>query len=268
MATQLGLVWHNRTVAESQFTRTQREVQASEELAERLDALSRPVADRVLGRAIELDHAAREETEAAAETIDYETLKEIALEVGISESALKKALLEEFNTERDHKARPLERATVPDTIRGGLIVPGVMEAVATRLRDYLESQEGLRDRGGSEVHRVFRSPGRSSSPQVETWTVTQSRPDRQLVEVGVDTAAARKRAFRWIAGLVILGMIFGSNLGGLFVLGVFVAGIVSVVGWAKRIARRARRRVNKALGSLVEAGEESTWLELWERSRR
>jgi hypothetical protein len=255
-------------VAESQFTRTQREAQASEELAEQLDALSRPMADRVLGRAIELDHTARLETEAAAETIDYETLKEIALEVGISENALKRALLEEVNTERDHKARPLERATVPDTVRGGLIVSGVMEAVATRLRDYLESQEGLRDRGGSEIHRVFRPPDRSSGPQVDTWTVTQSSPDRQLVEVDVDTAGARKRAMRWIVGLVILGMIFGSNLGGLFVLGVFVAGIVSLVGWAKRIARRARRSVNKALGSLVEdGGEGSTWLELWERSR-
>jgi hypothetical protein len=263
------LVWHNLSVTESQFTRTQREAHASEQLAEQLDALSRPMADRVLGRAIELDHVARLETDAAAETIDYETLKEIALEVGISEKALKKALLEEFNTERDHKARPLEKATAPDTIRGGLIVDGVMEAVTTRLRDYLESQEGLRDRGGSEIHRMFRPPGRSSGPQVDTWTVTQARPDKQLVEVDVDTAAARKRAMRWIVGLVILGMVFGSNLGGLFVLGVFVAGIVSVVGWAKRIVRRARRRVNKALGSLVDdAGGASGWLELWERSRR
>ena len=38
----------------------------SEALAEQLQALARPLADRVLGRAIELDHEAREAAEKAA----------------------------------------------------------------------------------------------------------------------------------------------------------------------------------------------------------
>ncbi|MDH3500317.1 MAG: hypothetical protein OEM97_09365 [Acidimicrobiia bacterium] len=252
-------------------SRAEREEQASEALAEQLDSLSRPLADRVLGRAIELDHEAREAAEAAAETIDYETLREVALEVGITDESLKKALLEEMNTERDHNARPVERATVPDVVRGGLIVPGAQEAVAERLRDYLERIEGLVNEGRSGMRSTWSDPStRRMSPRVETWTVRQARGDRQLVEVDVETASARKRAWRFVIAISVLGLLFGNALGSLLVLGLMVAGIVTVVGWLKRAARRARRGINRALNALVDDDGDppKDWLTVWERSQR
>ena len=80
-------------MTQQSLSREEREQRASDALAEQLQALARPLADRVLGRAIELDHEAREAAEAAANTIDYATLRDIAAEVGISEDSLKKALL-------------------------------------------------------------------------------------------------------------------------------------------------------------------------------
>jgi hypothetical protein len=256
-------------VTQESLFRSPREQRAADTLAEQLDSLSRPLADRVLGRAIELDHKAREAAEAAAETIDYETLREVALEVGITEDSLKKALLEEFNTERDHNARPIERATVPDTVRGGVIVQGSTNEVSARLGDHLERAQGLVNEGSSGLRTTWSVPAAGRlNPTVETWTVQQAREDRQLVEVDVETAAARKRAWRWVIAIAILALLFGNAFGSLVVLGLMVGGIVTVVGWLKRVAKRARKGVNRALESLVDDDDAEAvedWLELWEK---
>jgi hypothetical protein len=257
-------------VTQESLTRKEREERASEELAEKLDALSKPLAERVLGRAIQLDHKAQAEAEAAADTIDYEMLKDVALEVGISEQSLKKALLEELDTEKDHNARPVERATVPDSVRGGLIVSGLAEEVAQRLRDYLERVEGLEEqrRSGGASQWAPRDPRRGWPTQ--SWTVTQNRRDKQLVEIGVDTRGARRTAFRWLIAIAVLGVLFGSPLGGLFVLGLFITGVVAVVGWLKRLGRKARRGINRALNALSDndtTSDPRSWLEVWERTR-
>jgi hypothetical protein len=256
-------------MTQESLSRAQREERASEALAAQLDSLSRPLADRVLGKAIELDHEAREAAEAAAETIDYDTLREIALEVGISEDSLKKALLQELDTEKDHNARPVERATVPDVVRGGLIVPGGPEEIGARLRDFFERMEGFVQEAGSEMRSTWRGPsGGRTNQRVGTWTVRQGHGNRQLVEVDVETAAVRKRAWRWIIGIAVLSLLFGNAFGSLVVLGVMIAGIVTVVGWVKRVARRARRGINRALNSLVDDGNNEPpedWLTLWER---
>lgn len=250
------------------LTQQQRELRASDELAEQLDALSRPLAERVLGRAIELDSDARAAAEAAADTIDYNMLRDVALEVGISEESLKKALHQELNTEKDPDARPVERATVPDTIRGGMIVSGLAEEVATRLRDYLERVEGLEQRRQAGPMSEWAPPRLQDARPARTWTVTQNRFDRQFVEIDVETGSARKKFWRWMMALVIISFIFGTPLGGLIGLGIFVAGVVAVVGWIKRIGRKARRSINHALSAVADEaidGESGNWLEVWER---
>ncbi len=250
------------------LTRQQREQRAADEVAEQLDALSRPMAERVLGRAIELDSDARAAAEAAADTIDYDMLRDVALEVGISEEALKKALLEELDTEKDHDARPVERATVPDVVRGGMIVSGFAEEVAQRLRDYLERVEGLEQRRQSGPMSEWAPPRLQDARPAQTWTVTQHRKDRQLVEIDLTTAGARKKFWRWMMTLVVISFIFGTPLGGLIGLGIFIAGVVAVVGWIKRIGRKARHSVNRALSAIADDGtsdEPNSWLEVWER---
>ena len=254
-------------MTQERLTRQQREQRASDELAEKLDALTQPLAERVLGRAIQLDHEAQAEAEAAADTIDYETLKEIALEVGISEEALKKALLEEFNTEEDHNARPVEKLTVPDSVRGGLIVPGDAELVRRRLQEYLQRVEGMRrlEEGGGRTVWASDRPGR-----VEVWTIPQARQNRHLVEVDVETKPQRKKAWRWIIAVLILGLLFGNAIGGLAFLALWFIGVSAVVGWVKRLARKARRSINRALSALTDdqrGDEPKDWLELWERTR-
>lgn len=258
--------WHNAAVTQEQLSRREREERAGEELASRLDALSRPLAERVLGRAIELDAEARAAAEAAAETIDYETLKDVALEVGITEDALKRALLEELDTDKDHNARPLERLTVPDAIRGGLLVPGGAEEVAERLRSHLDAQR--QSSGSSRARRSIWAA--APRPSISTRTVPQGSGDRQLVEIDATTAPTRKSAWRWILAIVILGALFGSPIGGLVILGIWVAGMVAVVGWLKRIGRGARRSINRALRAAAgehDPGPVRTWLDVWEDTR-
>jgi hypothetical protein len=46
--------------------------------------------------------------------------------------------------------------------------------------------------------------------------------------------------------------------------------VAAVVGWIKRIGRKARRSVNRALSAVAEAdrdgdGAPDSWLEVWER---
>lgn len=265
------MAWQNALVTQEYLTRRQREQRASEELAEQLDALSRPSAERVLGRAIELDHEAQAAAEAAADTIDYETLRDIALEVGISEESLKEALLEELDTDKDHDPRPIERATVPDHLHGGVIVGGLAEEVARRLADHLERVEGLepRRRRGPAIEWAPPPPRRAWP--AETWTVTQGRDDRQLVEIDLNLGKARKTFWRWVIGLVVLSFLFGTPLGGLFGLAIFVAGVVAVVGWIKRLGRKARRSINRALSAVADGdteGEPISWLDVWERLQR
>lgn len=254
-------------VVQQSSSRAEREARASDELAARLDALSKPLAERVLGRAIELDHEAAQAAEAAAERIDYETLKEIALEVGISEKSLRRALLEELDTDLDHDPRPVEWATVPDTIRGGIIVPGTGEEIVRRLREYLE-REGFRFAGSGEEN-VWTKKARPGRRSVAARTVEQSRGDRQLVELDVDTSRVRKNAWKWIIGLVILSLIFNGPIGGLVVLGIFIAGVAAVVSWVKRVARGARRTINRTLFALTDDDGDppDRWLDVWERAR-
>lgn len=253
-------------MAQDSLSRAARQERVSEELAERLDSLTLPLAQSVLGRAVELDAQAQQEAEAAAETMDYETLREVALEAGISEASLKKALLEEFDTEIDHNARPVERMTVPDKVRGGLIVSGALDEVVAKIERHLESV------GRRGAHPTHHGPGslvvttRTGQP-IEVRTVTQRHPDRQLVAVDVGTRSTRTKAWQWLIGAGIIALLFGSSFGGLVFLAVLIAGIAGVVSWVKRIGRFARRTVNRALGSLIDGDDEpSEWLDLWDRS--
>lgn len=259
--------WHNAAMTREQLSRREREERAGEELAARLDALSRPLAERVLGRAIELDAEARAAAEAAAETIDYETLKDVALEVGITEEALKRALLEELDTDKDHNARPFERLTVPDAVHGGLLVPGGQDEVAERLRAHLRVADSTA-RAARSQRSIWAAAPR---PALSARTVPQASGDRQLVEIDAATGRSRKSAWRWIIAILILGALFGSPIGGLVILGIWVAGMVAVVGWLKRIGRSARRSINRALRAAAgerEPGPTHTWLDVWEDTQR
>jgi len=249
-------------------SKKEREARASEELAARLDSLSRPLAERVLGRAIELQAVAEEEALEEASKITYDDLKQIALEVGIPEDSLKKALLEELDTEKDHGATPTERVTGPHHVRGGMLVDIDEDEIQRRLRRYFEEREGLElaGRGGEWIW--WRRGGPFGDRIVESVLTTQADGHHRLVEVDVDTAAARRKAIRTALVIGFLIFLFGGPFGLAFVA---LAGIAlatagaAFIGAVRRFVRRARRGVNKALDSLLEGQHDADdWLELIE----
>jgi hypothetical protein len=228
------------------INRRQRELRAGEELAAALDAVSGPMAERILGRAIEVDAAREATARHKAETFDYDELLEIAKEVGITEDALRQALLEEFNTDKDHNPKLTERLTLPDEVRGGIIV-------ARSRRELAEVLDRV-------VERV-------RSAQAEA--VEQRDGRRTLVEVKAKTAPMRRRALILIALFVVLGPALAQLVASIIFLGIAAAAVVGIVAWVKGVGRRIRRRVNRALSELVDDdGEARSWLDVWERSAR
>ena len=223
------------------ITKREREEQASEELAAALDAVSSPMAERILGRAIELDAV-----DAATQTFGYEELRKIAAEVGISEEALRKALLEEIDTDKDLKPTVGERISVPRTVRGGIIVEGRPEAVRERLEDVIR---------------------RLHAAQYEV--VAQRNPDRSLVEITRKTGNLGRRALIFMALFFVFGPVLAQAVASALFLVLAIAAAVGVFAWVKRLGRRIRRSINTALNGLLdEPGEPDSWLDVWERSRR
>ncbi len=252
------------------LSKHERETRASEELADRLDALSRPLAERVLGRAIELQAIAEDEARDEANKISYDDLKKIALEVGIPEDALQKALLEELDTDKDHGVTPTERITGPQHVRGGVIVDMDEDEIRRRLRTYFEEQEGLELAGRAGEWIWWRRGGPYRDRVIESVLTEQERGERRLVEIDLDTAEARRKAVRTAVAFAILIFLFGGPLG-FAVITILGVALVTAGGFfisaVRRFVRRARRRINHALDSLLEASRDSDdWLEVIEEA--
>lgn len=252
-----------------------REAAASKELAERLDTLSRPLAERILGRAIEIQHEAQSRADSEAASIGYEELRDIALEVGIPEDALERALLEELETERDPGATRLERLTTPKHIRGGTVVAGDRSEVERRLREYLEATGGLELIEQRTDGLTWGESRQREQRVLASHTTDQRREDRHLLELDFNTAAGRKKARRLALVAIILGTIFGGAIGGLAIVGGIgvgiAAGVAGAVAWMRRIGRAARRRINGALEAAANdqppRTHDRTWLDVWESQR-
>ena len=227
-------------------SKQQREERASEELVAALDAVTTPMAERILGRAIEVDAARRAEAQNEVDTFDYDELVKIAKEVGVTEEALRQALLEEFNTDKDRNPKLSERITVPDEVRGGVIVAKSRYELTELLEQVMER---VRE---ANAEAVEQRDGRTT-----------------LVEVRAKTAPIRRRALILIALLVVLGPALAQAVASAIFLGIAIVAVVGVVAWVKRLGRRVRRSVNQALNSLLDDdGESDSWLDVWERSRR
>ena len=233
-------------MTQEQSHRRQREQRASEELVDSLDSLTTPMAERILGRAIEKDAARAEARRHQEQTFDWEELKRVADEVGISEEALREALLEEFDTDKDRLPTLSERLTIPDEIRGGVVVAKSPRELSALLDEI--------------IARVRTA---------QTETVPQGDGRNTLVEVKAKTSPLRRRAILLIALFFVLGPALAQLLASVVFLGLAALLVVGVVAAVKGFARRVRRRINRALGSLLDdAGESDSWLEVWERSRR
>jgi hypothetical protein len=248
----------------------------ADETGRRLDALSRPLAERVIARAIELQH----EVDHGPDRISRATLERIADELGLDRAVLSRALLEELDIALDGPLGRRQRWLAPDRLTGGRVVAGSPEQVAAGVQAWMTRQEGLRPRSRrragirwekssdwrTNVRRtlkVARGTGALRNlPSVEHRQTSVGSAE-QLVEIDADTSVISRAALGVGAGLGALGVGVGVAVaagidGGpdlvQFLAGwlpLVAAGAASAVALARRWLGWVRRGMERALDGIA-----------------
>lgn len=197
---------------------SERPSELDEDLLRRLDALSRPEAERVLERAIRI-HDERREREPS---IDRTKLYQIAAELGIEPQAVDRALGEEMST----VDRPVEtRFFAPRSVSSRVRVTGTAPDVAQRVHRWMTRDEGLRPaaRTGDGISWVpdtnWKTTARVAIAGKGTKTLKglagvthrqiELSPDEHVVEIDADT-----NRVGIVAGSVGGGLLGGAVAGG------------------------------------------------------
>lgn len=191
---------------------------------DRLDAMSRPLAERVLQRAIEL-HA---EDQHGPDRLTRSQLDQIASELGIDPKYIAAALASELETTHDVPSRSLrERVFAPDRITGGQIIHGDRATVEKAIINWLRAAEGFRPRSKTGTgYRWERDDhwatklrlslgdkqGTGSLRGIKTITHrhTEAGEGRHLVELDADTRVVSWTAAGIAGGTAVAGVIGGT----------------------------------------------------------
>jgi hypothetical protein len=200
------------------------ESQPSPEAMDRLDALSRPLAERVLQRAIEL----HSKDQLGPERLTRSQLDQIATELGIDPKYISAALVSELETTADLPGRSLrERVFAPDRITGGQMVHGDAATVEKAIIEWLRRAEGFRPRAktGSgytwerDDHWATKmrlslgdKQGTGSLRGLKTITHrhTDTGDGRHLVELDADTRVVSWTAAGIAGGTTVMGVVGGA----------------------------------------------------------
>ena len=176
-----------------------REAAAGSELAAKLDALSRPLAERILGRAIELQHEDQAAEEAASRPHRLR-----GLEGDRSRSRDPRGCARTCASARSSRpnaitVRPASRSsTAPKHVRGGIWSTAIAPRSQRRLREYLEAHRGPRARQPAAKRQLAwaerAAPQRRTDRVMESITTDQKRRNRHLRRTRLQHAAGRKRA--------------------------------------------------------------------------
>jgi AraC-like DNA-binding protein len=187
-----------------------------------LDALSRPLAERVLRRAIEL----HDDDIHGPERVSRTTLEEIASELGVAPEYVRRALAEELETNHDSPSAMWERILAPVRVTGGRVVALAPQETRSSIVAWMGGQEGLRprtrvadgvrwekDRHWTTKLRI--GIGRSAAtgalrniPSV-THRQTEISEHEQLVELDADTKIISQVAAGVGGGIAGAGLIGG-----------------------------------------------------------
>jgi hypothetical protein len=191
---------------------------------DRLDALSRPLAERVLQRAIEL----HSKDQLGPERLTRSQLDQIATELGIDPKYISAALVSELETTADLPGRSLrERVFAPDRITGGQMVHGDAATVEKAIIEWLRRAEGFRPRAktGSgytwerDDHWATKmrlslgdKQGTGSLRGLKTITHrhTDTGDGRHLVELDADTRVVSWTAAGIAGGTTVMGVVGGA----------------------------------------------------------
>jgi len=188
-----------------------------EELARRLDALSRDDAQRVLERAIRIQ-AQRH----SKDVFTPDQIRRIASELGLDDSVVDRAIREEMASP---PARDTHRWLGPARLVERTIANGEASEVANRVMAWLETEEGLRpvartpdgirwepDKHWMTSTRLALGTEGTKSlrgmPQVIHRQISLG-PDEHLVELEVDTSRIRNTAVGVGAGVAVAGVVSG-----------------------------------------------------------
>lgn len=186
--------------------------------------MSKPLAERVIRRAIEL-HAEHEEGPA---TMSRESIDQVARELGVDPRFVDEAIAEELQATTSGPLTPMERLFAPYSMRGGTVVNAPADTVQRDIVAWLTAQEGLRprarSRGGIEWERddhwsTKLSLGLGSDGTKKLRAMrrvihhqTEVGENAHLVELEVDSSIISKVAIGLVAGFGGLGVLSGGFL--------------------------------------------------------
>ncbi len=241
---------------------------------DRLDALSRPLAERVLNRAIALHH----DEVHGPDRITRKQLDQIAKELGIEPEFVQAALVAELETGNDADAHSIKALLLaPDRITGGRIVEADRSTVERSIIEWLRGEEGFRprtktgsgykwERDDHWATKLRMSVGGSKPSLRGLKTVTHRRTDlgdgRHLVELDADAKVVSMTGAGIIAGFgaasVLGGVAAAAGIAGGNDLAQFLAamvptaatglaaGLITTKTWAASI----RRGIDRALDGI------------------
>lgn len=252
-------------------TRQERSVSEAEaQLADRLDRLSAPLAEQVMRRAIDLHH---DEEFAEDTSVSFDELAALAAELGIGAKTVRRALLEQLDTEHEPKTALFQSLFGPSRLSGGIVAEGDAEAVADQIDEWMRDIEGmhpLRQNGRTVTWESVRGDGRlvSTLKSMGADGVAQMRQTElsdgdQLVEIDLDASAVRKGAMLMFALGVFMGLCaamgfaFNETFANFFVrffvpLGIGSGiGVASAIATAKYYGNKLKKQINRTLDGIV-----------------
>ena len=238
------------------------------EVADRLDGLSAPRADRVLRRAIEL----QSDSDYDDPHFDLATIARVADELGVHRDLVARALTEELNKPEEFIPTSLsERVYGPRQVSEQALVAGDRLAVDRAIRNWMVKHEGMqvtrshaegtewvkRQSPVNSIRQGLKLAGGTgalrnvgATHKVETVTddqhVVSLRTDTKMAHIGA-TAATVGGVIAGIATLIPLGLAVGWTVGitaGIGIIGT-VAGVSVAVArtWIGQIRRGLQRAV-------------------------
>jgi hypothetical protein len=182
------------------------------ETFDRLDALSRPLAERVIRRAIELHH----DEVHGPDRITRDQLDQIATELGIEPQFVQMAIIDELEAHRDNPSRSMrERLLAPDRISAGRIMNSDRAETEKSIIQWLRGAEGFRPRARTGSGYVWErddhwstklrmgiqaQPGSLRGLKTVTHRHTDLGDGRQLVELDADARVVSRTGAGLMAG--------------------------------------------------------------------
>jgi hypothetical protein len=195
---------------------------SNDDLADRLDRLGMPVAERVLRRAIEL----QDESASQKDQISLAALQQVAAELGIEPEQVRRALAEELTAASEPISGLLGKVLAPASLSQRRVIEGSAEQVEAAVRTWMIDQEGLRlrlrsgtrtswEKEGNPAIRIRQglkmTRGSGALRSVPEVVSQHSRIDdgSQVVELKVDTAVVNRTAVGVGSGLGAAGVAAG-----------------------------------------------------------